>query len=65
MPLSQDATTRASSARCYLTTQVRGRPNLAVMAWTRVTDAGVAHLREPGLKIVPYRVVGVRSVDVQ
>jgi 5-(hydroxymethyl)furfural/furfural oxidase len=36
MPISQDAT-RASSARCYLTAEVRRRSNLAIMPETRVT----------------------------
>jgi choline dehydrogenase-like flavoprotein len=36
MPLSQD-TERASSARCYLTSAVRRRGNLAIMPRTRVT----------------------------
>jgi choline dehydrogenase-like flavoprotein len=34
-PLSQDDE-RATSARCYLTTQVRARPNLEIMSDTRV-----------------------------
>ena len=37
MPLSQDATTRASSARSYLTAAVRRRGNLQIMTQTRVT----------------------------
>ncbi len=35
MPLSQDDA-RASSARCYMTAEVRARPNLTIMADTRV-----------------------------
>ena len=46
MPLSQDATTRASSARSYLTAAVRRRGNLQIMAETRVTG-----LRFEGLKV--------------
>lgn len=37
MPLSQDRTTRASSARSYLTNAVRRRANLKIMAETQVT----------------------------
>jgi len=37
MPLSQDADTRSSSPKCYLTREVRRRANLAIMADTRVT----------------------------
>ncbi len=46
MPLSQDATTRASSARSYLTAAVRRRGNLQIMTQTRVTG-----LRFEGLKV--------------
>ena len=38
MPLSQDAQGRASSARCYLTPEVRRRNNLAILTETTVTD---------------------------
>ena len=37
MPLSQDMTTRASSAHAYLTAAVRRRANLRIMAETHVT----------------------------
>jgi 5-(hydroxymethyl)furfural/furfural oxidase len=37
MPLSQDGQARSSSAGCYLTSDVRRRPNLAIMPHTRVT----------------------------
>jgi len=37
LPLSQDARTRASNARCYLTDAVRRRPNLTILAETQVT----------------------------
>ena len=46
MPLSQDMTTRASSARSYLTAAVRRRSNLQIMTGTRVTG-----LRFEGLKV--------------
>jgi choline dehydrogenase-like flavoprotein len=46
MPLSQDATMRASSARSYLTAAVRRRGNLKIMAETRVTG-----LRFEGSKV--------------
>jgi 5-(hydroxymethyl)furfural/furfural oxidase len=45
MPLSQDLTTRASSARTYLTAAVRRRPNLKILAEARATA-----LRFDGLK---------------
>ncbi|HET7911404.1 MAG TPA: GMC family oxidoreductase N-terminal domain-containing protein [Pseudolabrys sp.] len=45
MPLSQDMTTRASSARTYLTTAVRRRPNLKIL-----TEAQVTALRFDGLR---------------
>ena len=46
MPLSQDMTTRASSARSYLSAAVRRRGNLQIMAETHVTG-----LRFDGLKV--------------
>ena len=45
MPLSQDMTTRASSARTYLTAAVRHRPNLKI-----VTEAQAMALRFDGLR---------------
>ena len=51
MPLSQDAQ-RASSARCYLTSAVRRRGNLAIAPRTLVT----------GLRLDGDRVVGVTAV---
>lgn len=45
MPLSQDMTTRASSARVYLSAAVRRRPNLRIM-----TEARVGALLFDGLK---------------
>jgi choline dehydrogenase-like flavoprotein len=50
MPLSQDDA-RASSARCYLTSAVRRRSNLAIMSRTRVT----------GLRLNGNTVVGVTA----
>ena len=50
MPLSQDAQ-RASSARCYLTSAVRRRSNLAIMPRTRAI----------GLRIDGGRVRGVTA----
>ena len=47
IPLAQDDDGRASSARCYLTSEVRRRPNLVVMPQTRVTG-----LRFDGAKVV-------------
>jgi choline dehydrogenase-like flavoprotein len=44
MPMSQDAT-RASSARCYLTSAARRRPNVAILA-----EAQVKSLRFDGLR---------------
>ena len=44
MPLSQDAHARASSARCYLTSAVRRRSNLAILS-----EAHVTNLRFDGL----------------
>lgn len=46
MPLSQDMTTRASSARAYLTDAVRRRPNLQIL-----TQAQVVGLKFEGLKV--------------
>jgi choline dehydrogenase-like flavoprotein len=37
MPVSQDAQGRASSARCYLTSEVRRRTNLSILTETTVT----------------------------
>jgi choline dehydrogenase-like flavoprotein len=47
IPHAQDADGRASSARCYLTREIRRRPNLVVMAQTRVTA-----LRFDGAKVI-------------
>lgn len=47
IPLAQDDEGRASSARCYLTREVRRRPNLSVMSQTRVTG-----LRFDGTKVI-------------
>ncbi len=47
IPHAQDADGRASSARCYLTAEVRRRANLVVMAQTKVTA-----LRFDGGKVV-------------
>ena len=46
MPLSQDTKARASSARCYLTSAVRRRSNLAIMS-----EAEVTGLLFDGLKV--------------
>lgn len=51
IPLAQDDDGRASSARCYLTSEVRRRPNLVVMSQTRVT----------GLRFEGATVVGVTA----
>jgi 5-(hydroxymethyl)furfural/furfural oxidase len=37
LPLFQDDHARSSSARCYLTAEVRRRPNLSILTQTRVT----------------------------
>jgi len=42
MPLSQDERGRASSARCYLTPEVRRRGNLAILANAQVTGLGLS-----------------------
>jgi choline dehydrogenase-like flavoprotein len=47
-PLSQDGE-RASSARCYLTREVRARENLAIMANTRVLTVRVENNRVCGV----------------
>jgi 5-(hydroxymethyl)furfural/furfural oxidase len=47
IPLAQDDDGRASSARCYLTSAVRRRPNLIMMPQTRVIE-----LRFDGSKVV-------------
>ena len=51
IPLAQDDDGRASSARCYLTSEVRQRSNLTVMSQTRVT----------GLRFEGSKVVGVTA----
>jgi 5-(hydroxymethyl)furfural/furfural oxidase len=51
MPLSQDMTTRASSARAYLTEAVRRRPNLRIMANARLTALRFDGLRACGASI--------------
>ncbi len=51
MPLSQDMTTRASSACAYLTDAVRRRPNLKIMANARVTALHFDGLRACGASI--------------
>lgn len=47
MPVSRDTNVRSTSARSYLTTQVRSRKNLTIMAATTVTK-----LRFEGRKVV-------------
>jgi choline dehydrogenase-like flavoprotein len=42
MPLCQDETGRASSARCYLTPEVRRRGNLAILANAQVTGLALS-----------------------
>ena len=51
MPLSQDMTTRASSAHAYLTDAVRRRPNLKIMANACVTALRFDGLRAKGASI--------------
>jgi len=51
MPLSQDMTTRASSAHAYLTEAVRRRPNLRIMANACVTALQFDGLRAKGASI--------------
>ena len=67
-PLSQDDE-RATSARCYLTAQVRARPNLEIMSNTRVLHvvldgtrvAGVVAERAGEAKTIPAREVVVSA----
>jgi 5-(hydroxymethyl)furfural/furfural oxidase len=47
-PLSQDSE-RATSARCYLTPQVRSRPNLTILTGTRVLQIRVENGRVTGV----------------
>jgi choline dehydrogenase-like flavoprotein len=42
MPLSQDESSRASSARCYLTPEVRRRSNLAILPNAQVAALGLS-----------------------
>ena len=49
-PLSQDDE-RATSARCYLTAQVRARPNLAIMTGTHALRVTFAGTRVTGVEI--------------
>ena len=51
MPLSQDMTTRASSAHAYLTEAVRRRPNLRIMADACVTALQFDGLRAKGASV--------------
>ena len=51
MPLSQDMTTRASSAHAYLTEAVRRRPNLRIMANACVTALQFDGLRAKGASV--------------
>jgi 5-(hydroxymethyl)furfural/furfural oxidase len=51
MPVSQDDNTRASSASCYLTSAVRRRANLVVMANARVTALRFDGLRACGATV--------------
>ncbi|WP_061160394.1 GMC family oxidoreductase [Caballeronia temeraria] len=52
MPATSDGNTRSSGARCYLTREVRARPNLLILADTCVTT-----LRSSG-----HRVTGVEAI---
>jgi 5-(hydroxymethyl)furfural/furfural oxidase len=51
MPLSQDAQSRASSARCYLTDVVRRRNNLAILAESTATNICFEGMRACGATI--------------
>jgi 5-(hydroxymethyl)furfural/furfural oxidase len=48
-PLSQDKNERATSARCYLTADVRARPNLEIMTRTRVMSVTFDGVRASGV----------------
>lgn len=52
MPLSQDAQGRASSARCYLTSDVRQRTNLSILAETTVIGLRFDGRRACGVTVV-------------
>jgi len=51
VPVSQSATERSSSASAYLTYAVRRRPNLTIMAETRVTRLRFEGLRACGVEV--------------
>lgn len=51
MPLSQDAQGRASSARCYLTSEVRRRSNLSILTETTVTGLRFNGRRACGITV--------------
>lgn len=54
MPLNHESSERAGSARCYLTTAVRRRANLRILAETRVTRLMIDGRRIAGVE-VEYR----------
>lgn len=63
MPLSQDMTTRASSARTYLTAAVRRRPNLKIMTEAQATALCFDGLRACGASIAQGG--GVREIEAR
>ncbi len=48
-PLSQDDSERATTARCYLTDEVRARPNLQILTHTRVRKLMLENSRATGV----------------
>jgi 5-(hydroxymethyl)furfural/furfural oxidase len=67
MPLSQDAHSRASSARCYLTPEIRRRTNLSILAETTVTELRFDGRRACGVTVTrngQRREIAAREVIV-
>jgi choline dehydrogenase-like flavoprotein len=63
VPVSQSETTRSSSASAYLTREVRRRPNLAIMAETRVNLLRFEGLRACGA--VVERAGEITTIDAR
>ena len=54
IPFSQDGNVRASSAHCYLTPEVRRRPNLVIMPDTRVDAILFEGTRACGVRVLRH-----------
>jgi 5-(hydroxymethyl)furfural/furfural oxidase len=57
LPLANDGRSRSSTARCYLTAEVRRRPNLTIMTETRALKVRFENGRAVGVEVMRGREV--------